>query len=324
MPLIGFLSGGAACTLEGLADVAQPRLQALGHVDGHHHCGHHRLLAIAHRHHGLDHVAVVQLVDGGDLLAGERLLDVLAVGLAGGDPGQHRVLDVHQLLPVAIEDGDGGHPEPILLLGQVAGQRLALGLGEESVALDHAAHVAAVAQRGGLEALIVRLRHLHRLVERLLDLRLEPPFDGGGDEVGGDEEDQDARHQGQGQEGEDELGLEPGADDLLAPLEGQLDEIAEEQHQQQQEDDQVEVEEEEDDEVGGERDLGRADAHLEDGGHHEEDEDPRDDEQVPLALLLLVHRRGPGRARHHWPRTGVSRLDCTTPRPRRSSVRTMS
>ena len=266
---------------------------------------------LAHRHHGLDHVAVVQLVDGGDLLARERLPHVLVVGLAGRHRGEHRVLDVHQLLPVAVEDGDGGDAEALLLLGQVAGQRLALALGEEPVALDHAAHVAPVAQRGGLEALVVGLRHLHGLVERLLDLRLEPALDGGGDEVGRDEEDQDAGHQRQGQEGEDELGLELGADDLLPPLEGELDQVAEEQDQQQQEDDQVEVEEEEDDEVGGERDLGRADAHLEDGRHHQEDQDPGDDEEVPLALLLLVHPIRPGRERHHWLRTGVRRLDCT-------------
>jgi len=34
---------------------------------------------VAHRHHRLDHVAVVQLVDGGDLLARERLPHVLVV-----------------------------------------------------------------------------------------------------------------------------------------------------------------------------------------------------------------------------------------------------
>src|SRR4026207_1445127 len=79
------------------------------------------------------------------------------------------------------------------------------------------------------------------------------------------------------------FGLHRGAYDLRPPLERELHQVAEEQDEQQQEDDQVQVEEEEDDEVGGEGDLGRADAHLEDGGHHQEDEDPGDDEQGPLA-----------------------------------------
>ena len=72
---------------------------------------------------------------------------------------------------------------------------------------------------------------------------------------------------------EDELGLEARADDLVAALEVELDEVPEQQDEQQQEDDQVQVEQREDDEVRGERDPGCADAHLEDGGHHEEDED---------------------------------------------------
>ena len=39
--------------------------------------------------------------------------------------------------------------------------------------------------------------NFERLVQGALDLRLEPALDGGGDEVGGDEEDQDAGHQDQ-------------------------------------------------------------------------------------------------------------------------------
>ncbi len=298
--------------LEGLADVAQARLETLGHVEGHDHRARDGGVgAVADRHDGLDHVAVVQLVDGGDLLPGERLLDVLAVGLAGRHLGQHRILDVHQLLAVAVEDRDRGHAQSVLLLGQVAGQALPPAVGEQAVALDHLAHVAAVAEQGALQALVVGLRDLHGLIERPLHLGLEPPFDGRGDEVRRDQEDQDARHEGQGQEGQHELGLEPRADDLVAALERELDQVAEQQHQQQQEDDQVQVEQEEDDQVRRERDLWRPDAHLEHGGHHQQDEDARNDEQVTLALLLLVDAHGPAGERAHWLRTGVRRLDCT-------------
>ncbi len=168
-----------------------------------------------------------------------------------------------------------------------------------------------MAQGRGLEPLVVGLRHLHGLVERPLHLRLEPALDGGGDEVGRDDEDQDARGEGEREEGQDELGLEARADDLVPALEGELDQVAEEQDQQEQEDDQVEVEEREDDQVRGERDLRRADAHLEDGGDHEEDEDPADDEQVALAPLLLVRSVAAPDSGTHWLRVGVSRLDCT-------------
>src|SRR4029453_9790445 len=54
-----------------------------------------------------------------------------------------------------------------------------------------AGHEASVAKRGALERLVVGLGDLEGLVQGLLDLRLEPPLDRGGDEVGGDEEDQD-------------------------------------------------------------------------------------------------------------------------------------
>src|SRR5262249_39614363 len=119
------------------------------------------------------------------------------------------------------------------------------------------------------------------------------------------------RGQGQREEGQDQLGLEAGPDDLVPPLEVQLDEVPEQQDEQQQEDDEVQVEQGEDEQVRGEGDLRRADAHLEDGGDDEQDEDARDDEQVALpALLLVAPGRSPGE-RHHGLRVTVSRLDCT-------------
>ncbi len=62
----------------------------------------------------------------------------------------------------------------------------------------------------------------------------------------------------QGQEGQDQLGLEPRAEDPLAALEGELDQVAEEQDEQEEEDDQVQVEQGEDEQVRGDRQLGRA------------------------------------------------------------------
>ena len=148
--------------------------------------------------------------------------------------------------------------------------------------------VPGVAQGRGLERLIVGLRHLHGQVQRPLDLWLEPALDGGRDEVRRDDEDQDPGDEREGQERQHELGLEARPDDLVPVLEGELDQVAEQEHQQEQEDDEVQVEEREDDEVGRDRNLGRPDAHLEDRGDGQEDEDPRDDEQVALAALLLV------------------------------------
>ena len=190
---------------------------------------------------------------------------------------------------------------------EVGGERLALALGEQPVALDHLAPCSA---RGGARW------------TRGSGSRSGPPpcaWSSGRSTWGLNQPSMEVvmkfdamrkiRMPGisdEGQEGEDQLGLEAGADDLVAALEGELDEVAEQQHQQQQEDDQVQVEEAEDDEVRGERDLGRADAHLEDGGHHQQDQDAADDEQVALALLLLVGPRGPTGERRHWLRTGVS------------------
>src|SRR5207247_1306204 len=116
-------------------------------------------------------------------------------------------------------------------------------LGEEPVVLDDTAHVATVTEGGALERLVVGLRDLERLVERALHLRLEPALDGGRDEVGGDDEDEDARRESQEQEGQDQLGLEARPDHLLPALEPQLDEVPEQEDEQEEEDDQVQVQE---------------------------------------------------------------------------------
>src|SRR3989304_6042913 len=87
----------------------------------------------------------------------------------------------------------------------------------------------AVAQRPVLHPLVEGLGDPHGLVERALDLELEPPLDRGVDEVRGDQEDQDRRRQREREKGDDELGLELRAEDLVPALEGALDQVAEEQ-----------------------------------------------------------------------------------------------
>ena len=97
--------------------------------------------------------------------------------------------------------------------------------------------------------------------------------------------------QRQQQEGQHELGLEAGADDVLPPLEPQLGQVAEEEHEQQQEDDQVQVEQGEDDDVGGHRQLGREDAQIEGGGAADQHEEAGDDDEVALATVLFAEQR---------------------------------
>ena len=229
------------------------------------------------------------------------------VGTLGAD---RRVPGVHDQHAAAVEDRDGGEPEPLLLAGDVRLQHRPLVRGHEALAREHVGHVARVAQGHGLLALIVRLRDLEGLVERPLHLRLEPAFDGRVDEVRRDDEDEDGRRQRERQEGEDKLGLEPRAQDLLPPLECELDQVAEEQDHQQQEDDQVQVEEREHGQVGGEGNLGRMDPDLEPPPRQGQEGEPAGhDKQVAPVVAPPVDRRVDQRA--HWRLMGVSRGDWT-------------
>ena len=160
-------------------------------------------------------------------------------------------------------------------------------LRQQALALDRAGDVLAVAQRRALEVRVIRLGDRERLVERPLHLRLEPALDGLIDEVGRDDEDQERRRHRQRQEREDQLGLEARPDDLLPPLEAELDEIANEQDQQQQEDDEVQIEQREDHDVGRHRQLGREGAEVEGRQPADQDEEREDDEQVALAAVGL-------------------------------------
>ena len=229
-----------------------------------HHADHAALAAPRHpdRHHRLDEVAGGELAHRGELLPGDALPQLVLVDVARREIAEDGVLHVDQLLALRAEDGDRADPEPVLLLDEVGGQRLPARLGEEPVAIDHAADVLGVAQRRALEVRVVRLRHRQRLIQRPLHLGLEPSLDRVGDEVRRDQEDQHRRDERQREERQHQLRLELGADHLLAPLEPQLDEVAEEQQHQEQQHDQVQVEQGEDGDVRRERQVPGVDADV--------------------------------------------------------------
>ena len=203
---------------------------------------------------------------------------------------------MHERLRVAAEDRHGGEPELLLLLEEPGGQLIAAIVGQQPFPLDDARQVPRVTERGRFQVVVVGLRHDEGLIERALDLGLEPALDRPVDEIGRDDEDQDRRQERQRQEPEHELGLELRADDLLAPFEPELDQVPEEQHQQQEQDDHVQVQEADHDQVRRDRQLGRAEGDIEgaEAGHEQEAGDDQD--QVPLAPALVAEER------HHSPR----------------------
>src|SRR5262249_34369439 len=275
--------------LERLFDAADLRLEPLGDVGADHDGADHAPICVAadDGDDGLDEVARGQLPYRRDGLPAQSEQELTLVDVARGQVGETRVLDVDELLAARSEHRQRGQPELLLLFDQVGGQGLSPGFAEQAVTVDHARHVLSVAERRGLEILVVGLRHGQRLVERALDLRLEPALDRLVDEVRRDDEDQDGPRQRQRQEGQDQLRLELGPDQLLAALEPQLDQVADEQHQQQQEHDEVQVEERKDDDVGGERDLGHPHLEVDGGGGGGEDEQRPDDDEVAAAPALL-------------------------------------
>ena len=291
--------------LERLADAAQARLEPLPDVTGHHQGSHHLPVGGADGGDRLDHVPVLDLLDRRHLLPGEPRPELVLRAEARGRPGQGRVDDVDDLRPLARVHGDGGHPEALPLIAQVAGQHLAVGRSEQALPLDGAGDEPRVAEGGALERLVVRLGDLEGVVEGPLHLRLEPALDRRVDEVGGDDEDQDAGGEGQREKGEHQLGLEPRAQHPLPPLEGELDQVAEQQHQQQQQDDQVQVEQREHEQVRGDRELRLPVPELGQGGHHEHQQHRADDDEISPAPALVA------RQRHHCLRCRVMRGERT-------------
>src|SRR5207245_9699849 len=86
-------------------------------------------------HEGLDEVPGRQLADGRDLLAGEPALELALVHVAGLEVAEHGVLDVYELLPLRVEDGERADPELLLMLDQVCRESLAQEHAEEPVAV---------------------------------------------------------------------------------------------------------------------------------------------------------------------------------------------
>ena len=84
--------------LEGLADPAQPVLQPLGDMDGDHEAPDDLAVEVAHGDHRLDHVAALELLDGGDLLPGEPLRDLALGDGARADAADRGILHVQDLV----------------------------------------------------------------------------------------------------------------------------------------------------------------------------------------------------------------------------------
>ena len=295
MPLIGVFRSLSCLYSRKACEMARTsRLEPLGDVRADHHDAHDGALSAAcrpDRDDRLDEVAGRQLADGGELLPGGALAQLRLVHLARCQVAEDRILDVHELLALGAEDGDRAQSEPVLLLDEIRRQRFAPVFGQEPLAIDHAADQLRVTQRRALEVAIVGLRHRERLIERALHLRLEPPLDRLVDKVGRDQEDQGRGDERERQERQHELRLELGADHLLAPLEPELHEISEQQQHEQQEHDQVQVEQREDRDVGGERQLRRVDADVQEVRRAHQQDEPRQDDQVPLAPVLVAQER---------------------------------
>src|SRR5262249_49795550 len=115
-----------------------------------------------------------------------------------------------------------------------------------------------------------------------------------------------------GEKGHHQLGLEASPQHLLAALEGELDQVAEEEEDEKEEDDQVQVEECEHGQVRGEGNLGRVDPHLEaPPGEGEEGEPAHGDDQIaPVVGSRLGGRLDEGA---HCRLVGVRRGDWTQP-----------
>ena len=257
----------------------------------HDHDAHDAALAAARRpdrHDRLDEVARRELAHRRELLAGSALTQLGLVDLPRRQVAQDGILDVHQLLALGAEHRDRAQPQPILLLDHVGGQRFAPVVGEQPLAIDDTADLLRVTQRRALEIAVVGLRDREGLIERALDLRLEPPLDRFVDEVGGDQEDERRGDEREREKRQHELRLELGADHLLAPLEPELDEISEQEHHQQQQHDQVQVEQREHRDVGGQRQLRRVDPHVEEVRRTHQQDEPGQDDQVALAAVLFA------------------------------------
>ena len=104
-------------------------------------------------------------------------------------------------------------------------------------------------------------RHLRTHQQDLLDRRREPPIAGALQEGGGDEEQEDDRNKGQPDVGEHQLGAEPAAEDAAAPLEHELENVADEDEGEDEDQRDVEV--------------------------------PQDEKQQPVGELVGRHALGP-------------------------------
>src|SRR5881397_2876146 len=106
----GTMASRASASAIAWRDPTHPRLEALGDVRGDHDdaddAGRGGALRRPDRHEGLDEVPGLKLADRRHLLAGESVLELALVHVAGRNVAEHRILHVHELLTPRVEDRD--------------------------------------------------------------------------------------------------------------------------------------------------------------------------------------------------------------------------
>ena len=118
---------------------------------------------------------------------------------------------------------------------------------------DQAAQLVAVGEDLFGDPAVVTLAHLDGVLEGSLDGEIEPVLNGGGDELHGDEEEDDGGQERQGDKGRHQLGSDSGPHDLLFSLEEKLHQVPHGQEEEQQQQDDVQIDEGEDEDAVGDR-----------------------------------------------------------------------
>jgi hypothetical protein len=137
------------------------------------------------------------------------------------------------------------------------------------------------------------LGHHQGFLQGPLYLDAEPVLDATGDEMDGNYEEDHGGHQGQANEGQDQLGLQLRSQDLLLPFKDQFDNIAQDEKNQEEKKDDVEPDEGDHQDVAGHRDLvcqlGNMGLKKEEQPDHAQEKENQDDlPPSPLGGLILA------------------------------------
>ena len=86
-------------------------------------------------------------------------------------------------------------------------------------------------------------------------MNAKPVFDTAGDEMNGDDEENDGGHQGQGNKGQHQFGFELGPQYLFPSFEDQLEDVSEDEEDEKKKKEEVDSDERDDQYVAGHRNL---------------------------------------------------------------------